>query len=558
LRKFRFELFLILSFLILFILKFYSILKISDNIFFTEDTLQIEYWFKLISETNMFGIEHSIANPVGDSIWSNPSLGVAISGSALVLQDILNLGSAQTVLAVFFLVGAANFTSTIYLSKVLNLNRLLTSFLTLAIGLSPYYIEKIGAIGVAAFYPLVIIISYTIKYQSNRHTLVRKDFLILFVVILTASFWWLIVALVIFALITTIYLLISFLNRSFKNSFKFYLATTIYVFFSLFFYFVISLRYSYLRGENRFQAWQNEIFSGKLSNFFLSSPFIDTSYPTLITTLHGGVSPGAILDRVGFISGISTLFLFILILLNFTKVKNPIEHLPWYSPLLLLGLVSTLFYISGGLGNIVSGVFVLLEQVSPIRSWSRLNIIMSIIGLILLSVLVQFKFSKRQQAIFLFCSSLFILLDLYYATLPETNYIDKSDEKSVSDYLFNNVSFCKVLQIPVDTQPIPQDYVNEERGKFYYTNYRQYLLNSNLNWSFGNWTQSDGWVHEASIPTTVNQEWIKSTKENICAIVYDKEYAEWRSRTAVEWPGLIVSLDKPDFVNSRYNVYLVQ
>jgi hypothetical protein len=290
----------------------------------------------------------------------------------------------------------------------------------------------------------------------------------------------------------------------------------------------------------------------------LSSPFIDTSYPTLITNLHGGVSPGAILDRVGFISGISTLFLFILILLNFTKVKNPIEHLPWYSPLLLLGLVSTLFYISGGLGNIVSGVFVLLEQVSPIRSWSRLNIIMSIIGLILLSVLVQFKFSKRQQAIFLFCSSLFILLDLYYATLPETNYIDKSDEKSVSDYLFNNVSFCKVLQIPVDTQPIPQDYVNEEKGKFYYTNYRQYLLNSNLNWSFGNWTQSDGWVHEASIPTTVNQEWIKSTKDNICAIVYDKEYAEWRSRTAVEWPGLIVSLDKPDFVNSRYNVYLVQ
>ena len=73
------------------------LLKTSNNIFFTEDALQIEYWFKLISETNMFGIEHRIASPVGDSIWSNPSLGVAISTSALLLQNVVNSGTAQTV-----------------------------------------------------------------------------------------------------------------------------------------------------------------------------------------------------------------------------------------------------------------------------------------------------------------------------------------------------------------------------------------------------------------------------------------------------------------------------
>ena len=72
----------------------------------------------------MFGIEHRIASPVGDSIWSNPSLGVAISTSALLLQNVVNLGTAQTVLAVFFLVGVANFGSSLYLAKVLNLTDL--------------------------------------------------------------------------------------------------------------------------------------------------------------------------------------------------------------------------------------------------------------------------------------------------------------------------------------------------------------------------------------------------------------------------------------------------
>jgi len=558
LRRLNFEVFLTSIFVFTFLLKFLFLIKISNNIFFTEDALQIEYWFKLISETNMFGIEHRIANPVGDSIWSNPSLGVAISSSAFVLQDIFNLGTAQTVLAVFFLVGIANFTSTLYLAKVLNLNYLLTSFMAFAIGLSPYYFEKVGAVGVAAFYPLIIFISYLIKYQRIEIAFSIKNFIFLFIVILTSSFWWLIVLLVVLTSIVGVYFLPSIINKSFDNSFLYVLKVYGFVITSLIIFYTISLNYSYLRGENRFQPWQSEIFSGKISNFILYSPFIETIAPISTTNLSGGISPGAFLDQVGFIPGLSIIFLFALFFLSFTKFDNPLDNKTWFKPLLLVGLVSTFFYVSGGFGNLLSGLFVLLEQTSPIRSWSRLNILMGIIGLVFMLVIVQIKFSRRIQSIFLFLGSIIIIADLYYSDLPDTSYIDKSSEKVVSEYLVNNVSMCKVIQIPVDTQPIPQDYINEQKGKFYYTNYKQYLLNPNLNWSYGNWTHSEGWVYEASIPTEVNQQWLNSSKENICAVIYDKEYADWRSREAVEWPGLKINLGEPSFVNQRYDVYLIK
>ena len=535
-----------------------SLLKTSNNIFFTEDALQIEYWFKLISETNMFGIEHRIASPVGDSIWSNPSLGVAISSSALLLQNVVNLGTAQTVIAVFFLVGVANFGSSLYLAKVLNLNYLLTSFFTFTIGLSPYFFEKVGAIGVAAFYPLIIFISFLIKNQSKEEKLSSKEFVFLFIVILTSSFWWLIVLLAILTLIVGVYVLTISQNKTFENPFRYILGIYGFVITSLIIFYVISLNYSHLRGENRFQPWQSEIFSGKVSNLILSSPLIETIIPISTTALNGGISPGAFLDQVGFILVLSILFLFTLFFLSFTKFSNPLADKSWYKPLLLVGLVATFFYISGGFGNLLSGFFVLAEEASPIRSWSRLNILMSIIGLVFISVIIQLKFSKTLQAVFLFCASILVFADLYYSALPETDYIDNSSEKIVSEYLMRNVSMCKVIQIPVDTQPIPQDYINEQGGKFYYTNYKQYLLNPNLNWSFGNWTHSQGWVYEASIPTEVNQEWVDSSKENICAVLYDKEYAEWRSREAAEWPGLKIALGVPSFVNERYEVYLVK
>jgi hypothetical protein len=534
------------------------LIKISNNIFFTEDALQIEYWFKLISETNMFGIEHRIANPVGDSIWSNPSLGIAISGSAFLLQDVFSLGTAQTVIAVFFLVGIANFISALYLAKVLNLNYLLTPLMAFTIGLSPYYLEKVGAIGIAAFYPVIILISHLVMYQRSDIVFSIKNYVFLFIVIFTSSFWWMIILLVILTPIVGVYFLAGIINRTFENPLKYVLNVYGFVITSLIVFYLISLNYSYLRGENRFKAWQSEIFSGKMSDLILSSPFIESVTPISKVNLGGGLSPGATGDQVGLILAISLLFLLVILFLSFTKFDNPLESKSWFNPLLLVGIMSTFFYVSGGFGNLLSGLFVLLGQISPIRSWSRLDILMSIIGLAFLLVIVQIKFSRRVQAILLFCGSISIIADFYYSDLPNTNYIDKSSEKVVSEYLLNNVSMCKVIQIPVDTQPIPQDYNNEQRGMFYYSNYKQYLLNPNLYWSFGNWTHSKGWIYESSIPTEVNKQWLNSSKENICAVIYDTDYAEWRNKEAIEWPGLKVNLGEPSLVTERYEVYLVK
>jgi hypothetical protein len=130
-------------------------------------------------------------------------------------------------------------------------------------------------------------------------------------------------------------------------------------------------------------------------------------------------------------------------------------------------------------------------------------------------------------------------------------------EYEVSVYASSKLNDCKILQIPVDTQPVPQDYLNENNGKFYYSGYKQYILEPDLSWSFGNWTHSDGWLYEASIPTVLDREWLNARDENICGVIYDKEFAEWRQQSAEKWPGLRVDLGNPSFTNSRYDFYLM-
>lgn len=553
----KFEVSLIILYLAILIVYFQTIIKNSSDLFFSGDALQIQYWFQLISQTNLFGIDDNIASPLGDSIWSNPSLGLLISIFALVLQDIFQFNASQSVIIVFFILGILNLIFTLRLARVIKLNFVLTVSLSLTVGLSPFYLEKIGALGVAAFYPLIALLVTLILTQTQINKSLSREYFILFIILFTASFWWLIVIAVIVIPMLLFYLGYFLFLKNYNAIVRFWLYLFIFSYGSLAFYFFISLQYTKLRGENRWQPWQSEIFSGKFSDLLLGSPLLSTLLPELISKLSGGTSPGAMGDRLGFSQTLAIIFLVFFIMFNLVTNSLTKIHDLWIKHVILFGFILILFYVSGGLGNLTSGLFILFEQTSPIRAWSRLNIIISVISLLILTYYLQKYLSQKMQVIFTAAIILLMSADLLHSNKPIFDKVSESMEYQVNNYASEKVRDCKILQIPVDTQPIPQDYLNENDGRFYYSNYKQYILNPNLSWSYGNWTQSPGWFYEASIPTVLNNDWLKNWDENICGVIYDKEFAIWREQAADNWPGLKVNLNNPDLVTFRYDFYLI-
>jgi hypothetical protein len=557
LNRIKFEVCLTAFFVTSLVLNFQSVIINSHDLFFSGDALQHQYWFQLISQTNLIDIDNNIASPVGDSIWSNPQLGLLISVLALVLQDIFQFNSSQSVTIVFLIIGTINFIFTLKLARIVKLNYVLTTLLSLTIGLSPFYLEKIGALGVAAFYPLIAVLVTLISSQSKVKGNLNREYFFLFMIIFTASFWWLIVMAAVIFPVLIVNFVYHLIFKGVNSIYKYWLNLFFITYGSLALYFFVSLQYSRLRGENRWQPWQSEIFSGKFSDLLLGSPLLSSLIPDLISTLAGGTSPGATGDRLGFVQTLGVFFLIFFIMFYLIAESLTKIHDFWIRHLIFFGFILVLFYISGGLGNLTSGLLILLEQTSPIRAWSRINMIISLIGLLLLTFYLQKYSSKKLQIIVTLAMVMLTYADLTNSKKPIFSKISESMEYQVSKYASEKVVSCKILQIPVDTQPIPQDYLNENRGAFYYSGYKQYILNPELSWSFGNWTQSYGWLYEAAIPTLLDREWLNARNENICGVIYDKEFAKWRELSAENWPGLKVNLGNPSFTNSRYDFYLI-
>jgi hypothetical protein len=133
-----------------------------------------------------------------------------------------------------------------------------------------------------------------------------------------------------------------------------------------------------------------------------------------------------------------------------------------------------------------------------------------------------------------------------------------SEHYAATKFISSQVASCPILQIPVDTTPVPQDFKNENNGMFYYSNYVPYIIESDLFWSYGSWVQSPGWYYSAVVPSEVSLNWLLSESEvQYCAVLYDKKFADWRGLSAVEWPGLRITGMKSNYSDDRFNVYII-
>jgi hypothetical protein len=503
------------------------------------------------------GISNNVGWPDGFAVWSSPLFGFGPYYLSLILGSIF---TGLSVYQVYFLVLATglalNATFGFWMVEKEFSSKKYPLLFGIIVGLSPFGFMNIGHMPVGwLFFPIVFL---GVIFRLNRRQISRENALLFLV--LTGIFsplWWTIVVLFIAVFVTFSYLFTWKKSKEYLLNWIFVLVGVIVSLFPTLLLIYNSKNYT---GEGSRFPWQSNVFGGRFSDLFLSSPFLNIEF-SLVEKLGEGVSPEALINSVGFILGLSVLICVIYLLneQSFSALDIPRDYFK-------LVLITIFFFISGGFGNLQAGIFVIFGQVSPARVWFRLVIILGLLGFFVFSKYIENKRVSLKTLGLIFCLMMVInFLDL--KSLDRINFVKESvlPESAPTRFLDSRTKDCPVLQIPVDTYPLMQDFLGNNGSKFGYPQMIPYTLSSNNKWSLVGSPGNNFWNSYKSLPTNINLENINSIKSSgFCAIWFDKDFSTWQIErkagldfTQGLWPGLTIELPRVDFENERYQVYLL-
>lgn len=536
----------------------YQISSLNQSTTFAGGDLTAEIFaIKIAGIANIFGVTDVVGWPNGFGLWAEPLLGMGPYYVASIFSKLsftnhvaaiytltMATGIALNSISAWWMV-AKEFTETKY-----------ALFFGLIVGISPFALMRFGHMPVAwLFFPLIFL---GVAFRLGRNQISRK-FSILILVLTGAwsPLWWTIV--VLFIAITVNLILLLNVKKAKKNLLD-WLSIASGILISIIPTLILNtLNANYSGVTSRF-PWQSNEFGGKFSDILLSSPFLNEIFD-LRSELSEGVSPEALNSFVGIVLGLSILYLIIQILIN-EKIKD--NYLP--SEFYIISLVTLLFFIVGGFGNLQAGLLVLLNQVSPARTWFRLIFFLGILGFFMwLKIVERSKLKNKTINMIFFGIIAITLLDSRYIAFKKV--VNKQDlaEFGAVQFLDSTTKNCPVLQVPIDTFPLNQDFTFTNGSKFAYNQVIPFLLSDNNQWSLFGIPGNKYWEGYKKIPVEINETELNSLqKQGYCAVLFDKEFSEWQiSRkagldyTQGFWPGLKINVDISDYEDERFKVYLL-
>jgi hypothetical protein len=292
----------------------------------------------------------------------------------------------------------------------------------------------------------------------------------------------------------------------------------------------------------------------------LSSPYFTRYLPNL-ENLQSGISGEIRVIGLPLVISIFFGIVFILIYPNLNITDSGIKMIT------SLFVITLLTFITGGFGNLQASFFVLLGEVSPMRSWSRLSVFLGFISLVLFVFFLRNRINARQMN--LFASLLLLLALLDFTKIPRDSKFEANDKKleesGFINFIDSNLKPCPVLQLPVDTYFIPQSAL-DRAWRYYWIGMVPYVILPEFSWTAATYVDSPGWEGLANLPTEVDQASLKTLDVDYCAIVFDKDFSQYQidrkaglNMTQGLWPGLLISNSLlPEYEDTRYSVYIIK
>jgi hypothetical protein len=512
---------------------------------------------KIGMQGNLDGISEILGWPYGYGLFAEPLLGTGPFYAAMLISKILFIQNIFIVYILTVISGMLTNTIAAYwmVSKEF-VDKKYTYLFAFLIGITPFVLMRLGHMPILwlFFVPLVLGIYFRLERDQIGF---KKAFLIVAFFGFWSPLFWLLIIIFLSLSLSVIYLIL------YKFYFKQLKIWTIILSGSavsfVLNYFLIFLNREY-KGETSRFPWQSNTFGGKFADILVSSPFVN-SKTNLIEKLSEGLSPEGKNSFVGLIIGLGLLLTLIFAIANLPskKLNLPIG----FSGILV---ILWLFFATGGLGNLQAALLVLLDQTTPLRAWFRMIIVIGILGLYLMLKILEIAPLKNQLK---YLISMFILL-ISIIDGQHISYIQYTEKSKVIEYsavnfLDENTKNCGVLQVPVDTFPLIQDFTFSNGDKFGYNQTIPYLLSNNNKWSLYGIPGNKFWQNYKEIPTEITIEAANFySNQGFCAILFDKDFSQWQidrqaglDFTEGRWPGLRINLGSPDFDNGRYQIYLL-
>jgi hypothetical protein len=500
--------------------------------------------------------------PYGFSHWTVPQFGFFHVLYIWIIGNVfpISVFGLMTVYAcvTIFLNGASVY---FVLYKISN-NPQFSLILGTITSLVPYSVNQLARPHVMAFYFFPVAVYFLVK-QSSLHKLTYKLYFVLTISYISISIFWSFVMTYILIVLLVLILLQRFLKiPTGKNYLKAIIYSLSAALIGIISNIVLFFLNSHLRGVEDRYPWQSDIFAGKLSDILVGSPFLNSKFPRL-NTFTGGASFESSHLKLGVVFGILFMLAILFIFVSLISHEIPDE----IKLISLLTLILFLFYVVGGLSNLQAGFFNFFEIVSPMRSWARLSILISLSGLFMLSYLVGRKNITKIISWVSIIGVVFALLDFRfnkYPDFPENNFSAQEEFKAVN-YLSQNLSPCAVLQLPVDTYVLPQGWL-DNADRYYWSQLKPYIMLKSFYWTGGTYTDSLGWRNLENVPTNITDENISELGKAYCAILFDKDFSSYQidrkaslSTSELKWPGLTISERiKPSYEDKRFQIYRLQ
>ena len=489
----------------------------------------------------IFGSTNHLGFPYGYSHWLSPQFSPLEAFLVFGLGNITSITNFGLITIIGIIAIFFNALSMHFLGSVLTKNRL-SSFTFGVLGLTtPFAFNSLLHPHVMKIFTIPIILAILIKL-INGVVLNSRLVLLGVLAILGSSLFWINVLTAIFIVLVVIQLIDFALLRSLPK--------------------VLYLYSHDLMGDRDRLAWQSDIFSGKFTDVLVGSPFLNSNLQIL-----KNVVPGSSPEAWSIMLGLPLVLAFLATIYFSISFKRPNQDNDVNKALKQISIVSILFFVLGGLSNLQASFFVLIGSATPMRTWSRLSIVVAIIGLCL--IYLSFKGGPKNTALSIF-STILIIFALIEVLASPKGFVE--EDTWTGHELFNATTFinnelkpCPVLQLPVDTYLLPQSAL--DRGyRYYWSGLIPYIVFPKFNWTAATYTNSPGWQELEKLPSTINDQTLTEISSTYCAVLFDKDFSQYQidrsaglKGTVGLWPGLrIETSTKPQFEDKRFSVYILK
>ncbi len=533
-------------------------LLINRNLVFIGGDLSWNIFaIKMGMQGNLFGMSQILGWPNGYALFSEPIIGTGPFYAAMFLSKFLSIQNTFIVYILVVIVGMLANTIAAYwmVSKEFFEKRYAYLF-AFIVGITPFVLMRLEHMPILWLYFVPVI--FGVYFRLERDQIGFKN---AFLIISLLGFWsplfWLFVMMFLSLTMVIVYLVF---NKYYLKQLKTWtVITSGLVVAFLLNYILIFLSRDYKGTTSRF-PWQSNVFGGKFTDILVSSPFLNAKF-NLLEKLSDGLSPEGKNTFVGAVLGVG-----VILTILFSISSLPSKKLDL--PLGFTGIIIVLwlFFVTGGLGNLQAALLLLMDQTTPLRAWFRIIVVLGILGFyVLLKLLEIMPISNFLKGMTIFFIVTVSVIDSQYV-----RYIDFIEKKDVIEYsavrfLDSETKNCPVLQLPVETFPLIQDFIFSNGDKFSYNQTIPYLLSDNNQWSLYATPGNKFFEEYKKIATEIDTvEADLLTSQGYCAILFDKDFSQWQidrkaglDFTEGKWPGLIMNLGAADFDNGRYQVYLL-